>query len=176
MKKAALIVMAVAILTLPLITLSDALAGRGPQQDATPRYGQDHPRAEGNLSEKDMEKLEAERAAFFKETKELRFRIEDKAWELGRELRMDKPDEKKAMALQKELSDLRGQLDQKFLAHRLKMRALFPEAEFFGPGGGRGFGPCAYGDPDGDGDREGGRGYGRGMMYGGGRGGCGGGW
>jgi len=142
MKKAIFAVLAAALLTMPLFSLSDAFAYRGGQQKG-PGYGQGHPGHPGpvaDLSEKDMEKLEAERAAFLKETKDLRFRIEDKEWELGRELRADKPDEKKAMAIQRELSDLRGQMDQKVLAHRLKMRTLFPDffANGFGPGPGCG--------------------------------------
>lgn len=139
MKKTAFILMAVAILALPLFSLSDAFAYRGGQQKG-PGHGQGHPGAAANLSDKDMERMEAERAAFYKETKDLRFRIEDKEWELGRELRADKPDAKKAMAVQKELSDLSGQMDQKVLAHRLKMRTLFPDFSGFGGGEGRGCG------------------------------------
>ncbi|MBI5845772.1 MAG: periplasmic heavy metal sensor [Deltaproteobacteria bacterium] len=167
MKKAAFVVLAVAVLTLPILTLSDAFAFRGGQQGG-PGYGQGHPGHPGpvaDLSEKDMEKLEAERAAFLKETKDLRYRIEDKEWELGRELRADKPDEKKAVAVQRELSDLRGQMDQKVLAHRLKMRNLFPDffANGFGPGPGCG---AAFGPGDGGGCG------GQGGMRGGGRGPC----
>lgn len=167
MKKALYIVLAVAILALPLITLSDAFAGREDSKPA-PQFGpggKGHPGgpcASGDISDKDMEKMALERKAFLTETKDLRFRMEDKEWELGRELRADKPDEKKAMAIMKELSDLRGQFEQRMLAHKLKMRAMFPEFHAFG----RGFGPgpgCGEGDGEGCGQSRGqGREQGRG--------------
>jgi len=77
------------------------------------------------------------------------------------------PDAKKAAELQKEVSGLQGELDQKVLDQRLKMQKENPK--LYGRGFGRGMGP-GYGMGPGFG-----RGPGAGMGIGGGcgRGPCG---
>jgi zinc resistance-associated protein len=89
------------------------------------------------LSREDADKLDAAREKFFDETKALREQIEEKRIDLGQEMRKEEPDAAKAATLQKELSKLETEFDQKALAHRLEMRRLLPE-NFEGRGYGRG--------------------------------------
>ncbi len=81
----------------------------------------------GTLSEEDAAKIDAERNDFYKATRELRSKIEDADIALRREMDKDKPNEDKIMDLQKQLSRLQAQFDQKALSHRLEMRNLMPE-------------------------------------------------
>jgi len=98
------------------------------------------PRYSDQLSEEEVKQLEQAREKFFNETKELRDDIFDKKRELRDELAKDEPDAAKASKLQKEISGLQGQFDQKRINHMLKMKKLNPNI---------------------------GRGYGRGHMHGG---------
>jgi len=101
----------------------------------------------GNLSEDDIQKLYKEQSAFFEATKDLRGKMYQKGLELRSELAKENPDANKAAALQKEISELKAEFDQKRLSHFLNMRKINPEI-------GRGFGG-GYGM------------MGSGMMYGG---------
>jgi zinc resistance-associated protein len=91
------------------------------------------------LSDEQMTKLDDARDKFFKDTQELRGKIEEKEVTLRNEVIKDNPDTGKAAKLQKELSQLRSDFDQKALQHRLEMRKLAPET-FQGRGDGRGYG------------------------------------
>ena len=114
------------------------------------------PGYQGNMSDEQIEKFTSERQAFFNETGELRQTLYQKQLELRSELAKQEPDAKKAVDIQKEISELESQLSQKRIEHRIKVQKENPE--FFS---GRGYG---YG---------GGRGMGRGMGgYGGRGGGC----
>ncbi len=114
---------------------------------------------QSNLSEQEMTKLNQERRAFFETTSDLREKLYQKELALRSELAKSEPDAQKAAGIQKEISGLESELDQKRLEHRMKMRKDFPQLGFKGQGYGRG-----------------GRGMGRGMYGGGdcygGRGGC----
>ena len=112
---------------------------------------------QGNLSDAEIDKLNNERQAFFEDTRELRENLYQKELELRSEMAKQEPDAKKAVSLQKEISQLQGQLDQKRVEHRIKMQKENPEV-FAGRGFGQGRG---YGK---------GRGYGMGPGYGMGRG------
>lgn len=95
----------------------------------------------GNLSEEESAKLNEERNAFFKATQDLRQNIYQKRLELNSELAKKNPDPKKAGALQKELSGLKGQLDQKRINHRIRMNKINPGFGQMGRGfSGRGMG------------------------------------
>jgi len=115
---------------------------------------------QNNFSDEEIAKFSEQRQVFFEETGELRQTIYQKELELNAEMAKQEPDAKKAVALQKEISDLQSQLDQKRVEHRIKMQKENPE--FFS---GRGYG---YG--------SGGRWKGRGMSGFGNRGGGGGCW
>lgn len=112
-----------------------------------PGYGPGHgPGMRGNgrwaaLSEEDAAKLAEVREKFFAETEPLRHQISEKRFALRNEMVKENPDANKAAELQKELSTLEAQFDQKALAHRLEVRKLLPEKSFGrgygrGPGGG----------------------------------------
>ena len=112
---------------------------------------------QNNLTDEEIDKLNKQRQAFFEDTRELRENLYQKELELRSEMAKKDPDAKKAVALQKEISDLESQLDRKRVEQRIKMQKENPD--FFadrGFGQRRGYGP--------------GRGYGKGPGYGMGRG------
>lgn len=109
---------------------------------------------QSNLSDDQIDKLNNERQAFFEDTREPRENLYQKELELRSELAKKDPDAKKAVSLQKEISELQGQLGQKRVEQRIKMQKENPEI-FAGRGYGHGRG---YG--------KGGRGMGRGYGMG----------
>jgi hypothetical protein len=110
-----------------------------------------------NLSEDTYKKMDEERQAFYKDTEALRQKIYEKELALRSELAKETPDAKRAAEIQKEISELTSQFDQKRLDHMIRMRGIVPYA---GKGYGMGGGPRGYG-------------MGRGPMgYGGGWGSC----
>ena len=113
---------------------------------------------QSDLSDEDIAKLDKERRSFFEATSDLRENLYQKELELRSELAKPEPDAKKAAGIQKEISNLESQLDQKRLDHRIKMRKDFSQSGYRGDG----YGPH-------------GRGMGRGMYGGGGGYGTGGG-
>jgi Spy/CpxP family protein refolding chaperone len=82
---------------------------------------------QSNLSDEDRAKLNKERQAFFEDTRQLRENRYQKQLELQSELAKKDPDAKKAVGLQKEISDLESQLGQKRVAQRIKMRQENPD-------------------------------------------------
>ena len=108
------------------------------------------PGSRGNLSDQDIDKLNKERQAFFEDTRELRENLYQKELELRSEMAKQDPDVNKAVALQKEVSNIEGQLDQKRVEQRIKMQKENPD--FFadrgcgsGHGRGSGYGPRGMG-------------------------------
>ena len=91
--------------------------------------GYDYP---GNLNDEDIKALEAERSAFLKATDSIRQNLYSKELELRSKLYKENTDVSKAGALQKEISELEAQLDQKRIDHMIKVRKIDPDA-------GRGF-------------------------------------
>lgn len=71
-------------------------------------------------------KVEAAIKSFTEATTELRLTIYEKEMALQAELAKKEPDAKAAMALQKELSGFKAQLDQKWLEHVLEMKKIDP--------------------------------------------------
>ena len=127
-------------------------AGYGPRGYGAQGY-------QSNLSEEELAKLNQERQAYFEATSDLREKLYQKELQLRSELAKPEPDAKIAAGLQKDISGLESELDQKRLEHRINMRKEFPRGGYQGYG----YGPR-------------GRGMGRGMYGGGdcygGRGGC----
>jgi Spy/CpxP family protein refolding chaperone len=114
---------------------------------------------QSDLSDEDIAKLDKERQAFFEATSDLRENLYQKELELRSELAKPEPDAKRAAGIQKEISNLESQLDQKRLDHRIKMKKDFPRFGFRGDGygpRGRGMGRGMYG---------GGGGYGPGSCW-----------
>ena len=99
----------------------------------------------GNLSDDEIEQLENERESFINATDGLRQNIRAKEFELRSELAKENPNTTKAAKLQKEISDLIAEFDQKRLDHVIRMKKINPEAgKRFGHrwGGGSGGGYC----------------------------------
>jgi Spy/CpxP family protein refolding chaperone len=86
-----------------------------------------------NLTKEDAQKLEKERVAFFESTEDIRSNLYQKGLELRSELAKKTPDAKKAASLQKEISELKAEFDQKRLAHFFNVRKINPDV-------GRGYG------------------------------------
>ena len=111
-------------------------AAPGWQGTAGPAY-------RGNLTPDQIKALDDARSAFFKETESIRQDLYAKNLALRSELAKPNPDTAKAAQLQKEISELRAQFDQKRLDHMVKMREINPQAGRgfaggYGPGHGRG--------------------------------------
>jgi len=122
------------------------------------------------------EKLADLNRKFFDDTQELRSQLWSKRTELSAALSQANPDTAKVDELQKQISDLRSQLDQKRINYQLEARKIAPEASGpaygygygygpqmrgYGPGYGMGYGP-GYGMMSGPGY---GRGYGPGACW-----------
>jgi zinc resistance-associated protein len=90
----------------------------------------------GNLSDEQIQKMDEQREAFFKSTEDLRQNIYQKSLALESEFAKKNPDAKIAANLQKEISDLRAQIDQMRIVHMIEMKKINPGlgAGFMGPG------------------------------------------
>jgi Spy/CpxP family protein refolding chaperone len=101
-------------------------------------WGYGGPGYRGDLSDEQIANLEKERQDFYEATADLREALYQKELELRSELAKPEPDTQKAAGLQKEISNLQSQLDQKRLDQRIKMRKDFPGFGYRGYGYGRG--------------------------------------
>lgn len=100
----------------------------------------------GDLNDEQIARLDKERQDFYEATADLREALYQKELELRSELAKTEPDVQKAAGLQKEISALESQLDQKRLDHQIKMRKEFPASGYRGYGyGPRGMGRGMYG-------------------------------
>ena len=111
-----------------------------------------------DLTDEQRKAFDEERRAFFKDTDELRQKLYAKGLELRSELAKTDVDPQKAAAIQKDISTLEAEFDQKRLDHMIRMKKINPDAGRgfmmggrgrggtmgYGPGYGRGFGggPC----------------------------------
>jgi Spy/CpxP family protein refolding chaperone len=101
---------------------------------------------QSDLTDEDIEKLEMGREAFLKDTDDLRLELHSKALELRSVLVKPEPDQKNALAIQKEISKLRAQLDEKHIKHMIEMKRINPNVgRRLAEGAGRGFGPGRHG-------------------------------
>ena len=80
----------------------------------------------GTLSEEEVAKLDQKRSEFFKATEEIRGQLYEKELALRGELAKENPDISKASNLQKEISKLQGELDQKRLDFDIQARKSSP--------------------------------------------------
>ena len=87
---------------------------------------------DNQMTEREYQQFQQKKEAFFKETQELRTKLYEKGRELQNELAKTEPDTSIASGLQKEISELQAQLDQKRIDQMIEMRKLNPNA-------GRGF-------------------------------------
>jgi Spy/CpxP family protein refolding chaperone len=80
------------------------------------------------LSKEEYAQLEQKREVFFEETQDIRDNLYDKGRQLENELAKSEPDAAKASKLQKEISKLQAQLDQKQVESMVEMRKQNPNA------------------------------------------------
>jgi Spy/CpxP family protein refolding chaperone len=111
------------------------------QGDYSPGY-------DDQMSKEQYQQLEQKREAFLKDTQELRTNLYEKERELQNELVKEEPDAAKASGLQKEISELQAQFDQKRIDNMVEMRKLNPNAGrgFMHGGSMMGYGPRGGGD------------------------------
>ena len=103
----------------------------------------------GDLSDEEIKKLDEEKNAFFEATDDLKRNIYQKRLELRSELAKKEPDEKNAFNIQKDLSSLEAQMDQKRIEHLVKMKKINPDLAGKGWGyHGRGQGPRGHSQGD----------------------------
>jgi Spy/CpxP family protein refolding chaperone len=79
-----------------------------------------------DLSEEDYKKFDNQMQTFYKETEPIRQKIYEKELALRSELAKENPDAKKATDLQKELSELESEFNQKRIDHMLALRKTNP--------------------------------------------------
>lgn len=148
MKKGLLVILTIAtVVALSVTAYAGWGMGYGPGKEQCQRgggYGPGSGYMMGNISEDEAKKINDERDAFFKATEELRQDIYSKEMELNSEIAKKNIDTAKAVKLQKEISELEAQFDQKRLDHVIKMKKLNPNLAKglgFGMGKGMGNGP-----------------------------------
>lgn len=81
------------------------------------------------LTDAAVKKLNLEQEAFIKATEDLRQTIYEKEVYLKVELAKKDPDTTIALGFQKDLSEARGQFEQKMIAHLIRMKKINLEAE-----------------------------------------------
>jgi Spy/CpxP family protein refolding chaperone len=120
------------------------MMGYGPQgygMEPGMMYGPQGRNYRGNLTDEQRDKIEASQEKFYNDTRKLRDQIQNQQYALQKELAKESPDEAKIGTLQKDLSKLEGEFDQKAVQHQLELRKLLPEntRQDFGRGYGGGY-------------------------------------
>ncbi len=97
----------------------------------------------GDLNNDEIKRMDEERRAFFKATKDTRQEIYQKELALEGELAKKNPDARTATDLQKEISGFKAELDTMRIDHMIKIRGIVPDAGrgFMGRGRMMGGGP-----------------------------------
>jgi Spy/CpxP family protein refolding chaperone len=97
----------------------------------------------GDLTAEEAAKTAEAREQFHSDTEELRLKIRQIRTEMRSEMTKDDPDDATVLDLQKQLSSVKAEFDQKRVKHHLEMRKLLPDkfkADAFGRGYGHGGG------------------------------------
>ena len=173
------IIMIVGIIALVGVMVAPALAysprgGSGEQmgpwgggQGNCPGYGRGHygDRA-GNITEEQRAELDKLHQKFFDETAQVRTDLWAKKGALRTLLQTSNPDEAKALALQKEISDLKGKMAEARIKYLFEARKINPDARIGWGGHGRGeYGRHMKGFGPGRGPGRTGGGYGPGNCW-----------
>lgn len=90
-------------------------------------WGRGGPRYSKDLSEEEIAKVEEVKEQFHKETRELRSKIKKTRIDLEDEMAKDEPDKDTLLKIQKNLSKLKAEFDQKAILYHVEMRKLLPE-------------------------------------------------
>ena len=173
MKKRTVRNMILVVATVSLVGVgATAFAGRGKGGwDRGPGSGRGWMMEE--LTDEQVKAIEEERKAFWKDTESVRRNLRVKKLELKAEMARENPDAKKALALQKEISLMKADMDQKRIEHKIKLKKISPYADrgsMRGRGGESSYGPgsgCGGYGPRGGGYGSKGGGYGSRGAYGG---------
>ena len=88
-----------------------------------------YPGYDRHLSDATIKKLNIEQESFIKSTEVLRQTIYEKELYLKAELVKKQPDIATALSFQKEISEARGQFEQKMIEHLIRMKTINLEAE-----------------------------------------------
>ena len=158
MKKKFVIISLVALFVVGVISVafSQGYGRRGKSGSGVANWE----KTELNLTKEQLEEIQPLRANLDEETLQLRNEMQIKALEYQQLWTADELDEEAIVAKSKEISDLKDQLQEKMIRHRLdiakvltkEQRASFAQTGRFGRGRG---------------SMHGGGGYGRGQMHGG---------
>lgn len=91
----------------------------------------------GNLTDDEIQQIDKQCSAFWKSTEDLRQKLYQKELALQSEFAKENIDTQKAEDLQKEISRLQSQIDQKRIDHMIEMRKINPNVGrgFMGSGG-----------------------------------------
>ena len=92
----------------------------------------DYGRGYNDLSKEENNQLKELKSKFYNENARLRNEIWSKSEELNGLLNTNNPDSQKLKALQRELSGLRTEMDERRLACDLEARKILPESRFSG--------------------------------------------
>ena len=125
------IIIAIVLVTLIIFSINAfAHSGMGWGHHGSGWYHQDgyHPGNTGRMTQEEYDQLEQKREEFFRGTQSIRDNLYEKGLELENELAKPEPDAGKASQLQKEISGLQSQFDQKRIEHTVEMRKLNPNA------------------------------------------------
>jgi hypothetical protein len=87
-----------------------------------------YPGYDGHLSDDTIKKLNAEQEAFIKATENLRQTIYEKELYLKAELAKKDPDTATALSFQKDISEAKGNFEQKMIEHLIRMKKINLEA------------------------------------------------
>jgi len=131
------------VLTLVLVVAGIGVAlvqagwgnGGGPRGYACPRYG-----ASGDLSREDYDKLAAARDKFLEDSRELRRELDDKHDAVQQELAKENPDRDKVRTLQRDIANLRSEIDAKRREHQREVPGIGSQSAR----GGRGYRAAGY--------------------------------
>jgi zinc resistance-associated protein len=131
-KKTKGIIVVAVVAIFGMTTLSFAGWGRGyghmmgPGYGHMDGYGYSQGGYPGNLSNEEIARLDKQRAEYFKATENSRQQLYEKELALNSELAKENPDTAKASNLQREISKLQGDLDQKRLDFDIRARKSAP--------------------------------------------------
>jgi hypothetical protein len=101
----------------------------GFRENGMPGGSNKYPGYDRYLSNATIKKLNAEQVSFIRATEALRQTIYEKELYLKAELVKKQPDIGTALSFQKEISEARGQFEQKMVEHLIKMKMINLEAE-----------------------------------------------
>lgn len=119
-------------------------------------YGCPYDRDDASLTGEQREKLAALDQKLFEETRETKNQLLSRSADLRTLLKASQPDPSAVKAVRKEISDLRGVLDEKYLARDIEAGMIVPE------GGATAYGSGQMGYRGGYGQQMSGRGFGPG--------------